>query len=168
MSLKETMPILSRHTGVWDGTYRYYDVDGNKIDEHKSRLFCRFPDEHTYHQTNHYFWKDGKTELRDFPTKIENNKIIFYTDIKGWAAEVPLDDFNRTVMLFWIRESEEDLYLYEMIQISDCGNYRSRTWQWFKNDKLFQRTLIDEQRVTSDWQAYENTSPTYDDIGKHK
>jgi len=165
MSLKETMPVLARHEGVWDGYYRYYDAAGNKIDEHKSRLLCRFPSEDSYHQTNHYFWEDGKTDGRDFPTKIEGNKMVFYTDIDGWAADVPLDEFNRTCMLNWTRRGEEDLYLYEMIQISDCGKYRARVWQWFKDGRLFQRTLIDEEFVSRDWQAYEDKEMNYNLIG---
>lgn len=166
MQLKDRMPVLYRHLGVWDGYYRYFDKDGVKIDEHKSRLLCRFPTEHTYHQTNFYFWQDGKKETRDFPTKIENNKIIFYTEVSGWAAEVPLDEFNRTVMLYWVRTNEDNLHLYEMIQISDCGKYRSRVWQWFKDGRLIQRTLIDEEFVTTDWQSYENLQPEYADIAQ--
>jgi hypothetical protein len=68
---------------------------------------------------------------------------------------VALDDFNRTTMLNWIRTGEPDLYLYEMIQLSDDGLSRARVWQWFKADRLFQRTLVDETFVTKDWQAYE-------------
>lgn len=156
MSLKESMPIIYSNEGVWEGWYRYFDIDGNKIDEHRSRLLCRFPDENTYHQTNFYFWEDGKTEVKDFPTRIEGNKLIFYTHIDGWAAEVPLDTFNRTTMLNWTRHNEPDLYLYEMIQVSDCRQYRARVWQWFKNGRLFKRTLIDEKFVTRDWASYEN------------
>ena len=32
--VKKQMPILARHEGVWEGWYRYYDADGNKVDEH--------------------------------------------------------------------------------------------------------------------------------------
>ena len=55
-------------------------------------------------------------------------------------------------------------HLYEMIQMSDDGLTRARTWQWFKNDRLFQRTLIDETRVSLDWSAYEGVDPLYDEI----
>jgi hypothetical protein len=51
-----------------------------------------------------------------------------------------------------------------MIQMSDDGLTRARTWQWFKNDRLFQRTLIDETRVSLDWSAYEGVDPLYDEI----
>ena len=47
-----------------------------------------------------------------------------------------------------------DAYLYEMIQLSDCGRYRSRVWQWFADGKLTGRTLIDEQRVSGRWDDY--------------
>ena len=32
-SLRETMPIIYSNEGVWEGWYRYFDIDGNKIDE---------------------------------------------------------------------------------------------------------------------------------------
>ena len=43
--LKTEMPTLARHEGIWEGTYRHYDKDGNKTDEHHSRLICRFPED---------------------------------------------------------------------------------------------------------------------------
>ena len=67
-------------------------------------------------------------------------------------------------MLHWTRNDDPGLYLYEMIQLSDCGKYRSRVWQWFRNGQLEQRTLIDEQRVSDDWAAYENSADTFEDI----
>ena len=156
--------MLERHEGVWEGFYRYYDAEGNKIDEHKSRLLCRIPAAGEYHQTNNYFWADGKKEVRDFPTRMEGEKIIFYTQIDGWAAPVDLDEYGRTMMLYWTRKNEPGLYLYEMIQMSDCGQYRNRTWQWFRDGRLIQRTLIDEQKVSSDWRAYDGLESEYGDI----
>jgi hypothetical protein len=52
-----------------------------------------------------------------------------------------------------------------MIQLSDDGLARARVWQWFKSDRLLQRTLIDERRVSADWAAYEKLDPGFDDIG---
>ena len=37
MSLKNSMPVLARHEGVWDGYYRYYNNQGIKVDEHKTQ-----------------------------------------------------------------------------------------------------------------------------------
>ena len=164
MSLREKMPLLARHEGVWDGYYRYFDISGNRIDEHKSRLLCRMVGDDDYHQTNYYFWADGKKDTRDFPAIVKEDRLVFYTEITGWAAEVPLDENNRTIMLHWTRNNEPGLYLYEMIQISDCGQYRARVWQWFREGRLFMRTLVDEQRVSEDWQAYDNKQADYADV----
>ena len=164
MSLREKMPLLARHEGVWDGYYRYFDNSGNKVDEHKSRILCRMIGTDDYHQTNYYFWADGKKDTRDFPAIVKEDRLVFYTEITGWAAAVPLDENNRTIMLHWTRNNEPDLYLYEMIQISDCGQYRARVWQWFRQGRLFMRTLVDEQRVSEDWQAYDNKEADYADV----
>ncbi len=164
MSLREAMPLLARHEGVWEGYYRYYDADGNKVDEHRSRLLCRIRDDSEYHQTNLYRWADGKTETRDFPAEVRDGRLWFATEIDGWAAAVDLDEKQRTMMLHWTRVDEPDLYLYEMIQISDDGTARARVWHWFKNDRLLQRTLVDEIRVSTDWAAYEDDDPGYEEI----
>ncbi len=164
MSLKEEMPLLARNEGVWDGFYRYFDSAGNKIDEHKSRLICRMLGEDGYHQTNHYFWEDGKKEIRDFPANVKDKRLWFYDKIDGWAAEVPLDANSRTMMLYWTRLNEPGIYIYEMIQLSDCGQYRARVWQWFLDGRLFQRTLVDEQRRSHEWESYDNEAAVYTEV----
>lgn len=164
MSLRASLPFLARNEGVWEGYYRYYDAAGSKIDEHRSRLICRIIDDHDYHQTNVYRWAGGKKETRDFPAEIQGERLVFTNEITGWAQAVDLDEHGRTMMLHWTRNGEPDLYLYEMIQLSDDGEARARVWQWFKKDRLLQRTLIDERRVSTDWAAYENLDPEYADI----
>jgi len=155
--LKALLPLLARHEGVWEGVYQVFNADGEKTDEHASRLICRFPDQGApYHQTNMYRWADGRREVRDFPAGVKDGRLFFDNDlINGWACDVALDDFKRTTMLNWVRTGEPDLYLYEMIQLSDDSQARARVWQWFKADRLFQRTLIQERFVSSDWAAYE-------------
>ena len=168
MDLRKRLPILARHEGIWDGWYRYYDPDGNKFDEHRSRLVCRFPETgpHPYHQTNHYSWADGRTEVRDFPADYSYGRLVFNNDlITGWAAEEPLDDLHRSVMLYWQRKGEPELELYEMIQISDCGQHRHRVWHWYRSGRIAMRTLIDESFVSRDWQKVTGHSFSGDSIG---
>lgn len=156
MEIKSAMPLLARNEGIWEGWYRYYDQQGNKVDEHRSKLICRFPASgpYPYHQTNHYTWSDGKREVRDFPATFRDGRVWFENElIHGWAAEVPLDEHHRTVMLYWRRKGEPDTYLYEMIQVSDCGRYRQRVWQWIRDGRCVLRTLIDEQKLTDNWQG---------------
>lgn len=155
--IKNHMPILARNEGIWDGYYRHYDAVGEKIDEHKSRLICRIPEDapNVYHQTNIYTWEDGRTETRDFPAIYRDGRIWFNNElIDGWAAELDLDASNRTTVLHWRRKEEPGLYFYEIIQLSDCGKKRARTWQWFRNDELSQRTLIDERKISDSWADY--------------
>ena len=154
--LKALHPTLARHEGVWEGMYRHYDADGNKTDEHRSRLICRFPEtgKHLYHQTNIYTWDDGRTETRDFPADIRDGRLWWDNEfIQGWAADMKLDTNGRTTVLNWTRTGDPDLYLYEMIQISDDGQARARTWHWYKNDRLFSRTLVNERKVSDSWEG---------------
>lgn len=158
MSIREDMPLLARHEGVWDGVYKYYNAAGEKIDEHASRLFCRLPDSgpYPYHQTNHYTWADGRTDIRDFPAEYRDKRIWWDNElIVGWASEVPLDQNGRTMMLYWQRTGDPSLYLYEMINLADNGVNRCRTWHWIRNGMLETRTAIEERLVTRDWRSLE-------------
>lgn len=158
MGFREEMPLLTRHEGVWDGVYTYFDRDGKQTDTHTSRLLCRVKDGDAfpYHQTNFYTWLDGRTETRDFPASYKDHRIWWDNDlIKGWAAEVGLDEKNRTVMLYWQRQGDPSLYLYEMIQIADDGKSRCRTWHWIRDGQLETRTAIQEVLVTRDWASVE-------------
>jgi hypothetical protein len=164
MGLKDEMPLLARHEGVWEGTYTYFDSEDRQVDKHSSRLICRIMGDdapHPYHQTNHYLWDDGRTDVRDFPATYRDGRVWWDNElIKGWAAEVALDEYNRTVMLYWQRQGDPDLYLYEMIQISDDGQSRCRTWHWIRNGKLETRTAIQEKLVTRDWRSFEKEMET--------
>jgi hypothetical protein len=160
--LRAAMPLLAENEGVWEGVYRYYDAQtGRLVDEHLSRLICRISDDPKchYHQTNHYFWADGRTETREFPAWYENGRIWWDNElIKGWAATMQPDDFNRSTCLNGTRKGEPDIYLYEMIQNSADRKLRARSWQWFRNDRCFQRTLIDEVFITRDWRGWTDMS----------
>ena len=140
------MPVLARHAGEWEGTYSYVGVDGERIDEHKSHLTCRFPEEGEwdYHQTNKYVWADGKQEEHVFPAKYAEGRIWWDTErIEGCAWEID----SRSICLTWVRKDLPGEYLYEMIQLSADGNKRGRTWHWFRDDEMYMRTLIKEHRV---------------------
>ncbi len=156
MDLSKEMPLLARHEGVWDGTYTYFNEKDEMIDQHRSRLFCRILDSgpYPYHQTNYYTWADGRTDVRDFPATYRDGRVWWDNDlIIGWAAAVSLDEYERTMMLYWQRTGDPSLYLYEMIQIADDGQSRCRTWHWIRNGKLETRTAIQENFVTRDWRA---------------
>jgi hypothetical protein len=158
MTISTAMPLLAKNGGVWEGVYRHYDsATGKLVDEHLSRLICRIKEGEVndYEQSNYYFWEDGRTDVREFPANYRDGRIWFDNElIAGWAAAMQPDDYNRSQCLNWVRKGEPDLYLYEMIQNSEDGLGRYRVWQWFRNGKCFQRTLIDEHFVTRDWQNW--------------
>lgn len=158
MGIREDMPLLARHEGVWDGSYTYYDAAGVKTDAHASRLFCRFVEDaaYPYHQTNYYTWADGRTEVRDFPAAYRDKRVWWDNElIVGSAWEVGEDANRRAMMLYWQRTGDPSLYLYEMIQIADDGQSRCRTWHWIRNGLLETRTAIQEVLVTKDWRSLE-------------
>jgi hypothetical protein len=156
MGIREDMPILARHEGVWDGSYKYYNAAGILVDEHKSRLFCRLTDSetHPYHQTNYYTWADGRQDIREFPAEYRDKRVWWNNDlIIGSCWEVQEDAEKRAMMLYWQRTGDPSLYLYEMIQISADGQNRCRTWHWIRNGLLETRTAIEESLVTKDWRS---------------
>ncbi|KRB40148.1 MAG: DUF3598 domain-containing protein [Pseudomonadota bacterium] len=144
--IRKAMPVLARHEGDWEGVYIHVDIDNKEIDRHRSKLQCMFPAEgpFAYHQINTYIWDDGREEEIHFPATFRDNRIWWDTDrIEGSAWEID----ERTVVLTWTRKGEPGTYLYEMIQLSEDGQHRGRTWHWFNEDKLFKRTCIKETRV---------------------
>jgi hypothetical protein len=140
------MPILVRHEGDWTGTYTIVDTAGKVIDRYESHLTCQFPENssHSYYQINRYKWSDGKREEYEFPGIYKDKALWFDTDrIDGKAWETG----NSTIILWFTYKTAPEMELYEMIQISADNNHRARTWHWFKNQQIYQRTLIQEERL---------------------
>ena len=50
-------------------------------------------------------------------------------------------------MLNWIRKDIPKSYFYEMIQINEASDTRSRVWHWFENDVLIKRVCISETKA---------------------
>lgn len=147
VNIRQEMPVLARHQGEWQGTYTLIDINGQILDHHNSYLCCQFPEDKpdSYYQINRYTWPDGKEQEFHFPGVYRDKKVWFDTErLEGYSWEV--DD---ATLLLWItyKGIPESMYIYEMIQISPCNNHRARTWQWFKNDHIYQRTLIQETRI---------------------
>ena len=145
-SIREEMPVLARHEGDWVGTYTLIDTEGTILDKHDSHLTCQFPEDspYPYYQTNRYQWPDGKREEHQFPGMYRDKKLWFDMErIHGYAWEAD----HSTLILWFTYKAMPEMYLYEMIQISPCNNYRSRTWHWFKNHQIYRRTLIQEERM---------------------
>lgn len=141
------MPAMVKHAGVWEGTYRHHDINNRELDVHKSRVECLFPSEgpYAYIQKNLFQWTDGREyrsvlngELRDGKLWWDNEMF----DGCSWETEYGL------ILLNLNRKDDPGANFYEIICLGDSGNDRARTWHWFKDGKLFKRTLCDERRVS--------------------
>lgn len=144
--LEDTMPAMLLHEGVWTGTYRYVDVAGNVTDQYESRIECTFPDAgpFAYVQKNRYTWDDGREQAYEFGGELRGARLWWDTERfsgYGWQTD---DDI---LMLTLDRKDEPGVLFTEMIMLAPNRDYRARTWHWFRDGKLFQRTLCDERRA---------------------
>lgn len=158
-----TMPVVAAQVGVWDGEYLHLDADNREIDRHASRLVCRLfdGDDGTARltQTNIYDWNDGTREIRYFEGLLQGDRInISNENIIGWVSPLAQDDTARTIMVGWVRSGEPDFRYHEMITVADDGMAKNRVWHWYRKGRLFQRTIINEVRTSSDWQSADDPS----------
>jgi len=144
--LASIMPNVVKHEGLWRGVYTHVDETGTLIDRHQSQVECIFPvsGDIVYIQKNHFTWDDGREYRAELPGTLKDAKIWWDTDtFSGYAWETSCG----LTLLNINRKDIPGAYFYEMIAMGDTGEFRSRTWHWFKGGKLFKRTLCEERRV---------------------
>ena len=146
-ALAAVMPAMLRHEGCWEGTYRFVDADGQLTDEYSSRIDCLFPDDgpFVYVQKNHYAWPDGRVFENEFGGELRGDRIWWDTDRFSGYGWVTADDI---VMLTLDRKDEPGVSFTEIIMFCPDPRYRTRTWHWFREGRLLQRTLCEERRVS--------------------
>jgi hypothetical protein len=143
----ERLPLLARHEGVWVGTYTFVTPSLEVLDRYDFRIRASFPEDgqgrRTYRQESDYRWSDGRTQSLAFEGALQDDAIVFDNGrIAGrmWALD------ERTLYLTFRYASEPEVEVCEMLQLSADGRSRARTWHWFRNERLFQLTLVDERR----------------------
>jgi len=145
--LEAVMPAMLFHEGWWDGWYRDFDLDGQLLDERQVKTHCEFPDtgEWSYVQHNWISWPDGREAQMEFGGRLEGDRIIWKTDrFSGYGWQT----YEHTIMLRLDRLDVQGACYVEMIGLFPGAENRARTWQWFKGDKPWKRTLCDERRIT--------------------
>ncbi|MEO9467413.1 DUF3598 domain-containing protein [Parasphingorhabdus sp.] len=162
MKIEEAMPQLLHHVGVWKGEYVHFDGDNREIDRHASMLICKLlnePGKQRLEQSNIYDWPDNSRETRHFVGILNNDKLVIQNEnIDGWVAPLVLDETERTLMVLWTKTDDASFRYYEMITLSEDGQTKNRSWHWYRDGRLFQRTLINEKLISRDWQAYDDPS----------
>ena len=141
--LKQLMPMILEHEGVWEGEYQHIDKLGNIIDQHKSRVECVFPSDGpvVYLQKNQFTWQDGRVHTAEFGGVMHDSKIYWDTETfkgYGWAVS------DRVFLLELERKDTPGASFTECIIMGSSKKKRARTWHWFKDGECYQRTLCNE------------------------
>ena len=144
--LEAVMPAMLLHEGWWDGWYRDFDLDGELLDERRVKTHCEFPDSGEWHYIQHNWinWTDGREMQVEFGGKLQGDRIVWKTDRfsgYGWQTH------EHTIMLRLDRLDVPGACYVEMIGLFPGAQTRARTWQWFKGDEPWKRTLCDEKRI---------------------
>jgi hypothetical protein len=145
MSIRDQMPLMLAHEGTWKGTYRHLSLSGELEDMHEATVRCEFPPEgkHAYIQHNHFIWADGREQKATLPGVLRDGKLWWDTDtFHGCAWES-----DGVILLHLHRKDEPGAYFVEIIVMGESGKDRARTWHWFKDGKLYRRTLCDEKKI---------------------
>ncbi|HAE93771.1 MULTISPECIES: hypothetical protein [Hyphomonas] len=139
-------PLLARGCGSWTGTYTHITPEGDVLDRHQVDTHSSFPLEADadFVLDIRNTWSDGRETRITLKADHRNNRLEWQDRLDGWMEEV--DD--RTVYLNFTYANDPSIRVCEMIQISEDGQSRARTWHWFKDDKLFKITLTNETRST--------------------
>ncbi len=142
----KNMPSLYAHQGVWEGRYRTVDIDGRTVDKHHSRVEVSFPESGPHYlQRNHFTWDDGRALEVEHPGYFVDGMLRWNTEhIEGAAWEAG----ERCIVFRWRRHDSPGSELTELIALGQGATHRARTWHWFRDGVCYQRTLIDEVRVT--------------------
>lgn len=145
--LANIMPAMVQHAGIWEGTYRHVDADGIELDCHDARIVCEFPTsgDIAYVQHNLFRWPDGREDRAMLPGTFRDGKLWWdLPSFHGYAWET----HDGIVMLNLTRRDEPGAHFVEVIVVGETGDYRSRTWHWFRQGRLYKRTLCEEVRVS--------------------
>ena len=143
---RQAMPAMLKHEGIWEGEYIHIDPSGQEIDRHGTRVVCEFPKtgRYAYIQHNTFTWNDGRVLNVTLPGEFRDGKLWWDTEtFHGCAWQSDAD----IVLLDLHRYDDPGARFFEMITLGETGTHRARTWQWFKNGRLFKRTLCNEHLV---------------------
>ncbi len=144
------LPALAAQMGVWEGTFRRYDADGQLRDAFPSTVVQRLEAREgrwLYSQTSLFpLAADGPTRI-EASGWIEGGRLWFHSDrLGGWAMDVP-DAPGTSVLLFESRDGS-NLRLQEISQLVDEGRRRFRTTQTLRDGQLLSRTHMEERRTS--------------------
>ena len=136
-------PAIDAHLGVWEGTYRYFDVRGTLEKQHRSRLTLR-RECNRWIQRNEYFYPDGRSETLTFLGDVREDGTLDFDDDRlvgtAWGS-------RGFVLLQW-RYTGQKYLNYEMINFVSPDR-RMRSWQLSGQGQPTGFVQITERRTRS-------------------
>ena len=152
-------PHIAGQQGVWRGVFRRYDPSGKLTAEFPSEITMRvIPKDGRldYHQTNRYFPEGKPKEVIESYGEVRDGRAYFgNARLEGWKMDVPDDPSQRSAVILMNYKDGSGMYVHEIVSVSSDGRYRARATQYLKEGRLVSRTLIDEEKITEDWAAYD-------------
>ena len=149
--------------GVYAGVFRRYDAGGQLLETVSSQVVIRLREENgrlLYHQTNLYTPGEGSSQRIDSHGEIRDGRIWFANErLQGWCQPAAGAGGTPGYLLAMTFTDGSGLQLQEHAVVSADGRRRYRVAQYFRNDHLVRRTLIDEERVSADWAAWDREHP---------
>jgi len=142
-----TLPLLSRHAGVWRGVYTHMAPDRTILDRHDFRILVELPGEPAcaYRQSSSYWWEDGRKQSLVFEAQYDAEADQVHWDNGRIAGHIYSLDAETLYLTF--RFAATQARVCEMIQLSPCGKHRARTWHWLdQQGELEKITLVEEAR----------------------
>lgn len=151
--LRRRMPLTASMEGVWEGTFRRVDANGEITEILPSRIIIRLlPDGEAfdYHQTN-ILNPDSETEQRiESYGKWDVDRLRFFNyRLEGWAKELAADEFGLTSVFLMKFKDGSGLSVSEIVSVKPGDpDKRMRATQYIKDGHIVRRTLIDEVKVS--------------------
>jgi hypothetical protein len=140
-------PVLARGAGHWTGVYTHLAPDGTLLDTHNVDTVSSFPDDGSadFRLEIRNSWEDGRTTGITLLADYRNDRLEWRDRLVGWMDEIDA----QTVYLNFTYADDPSVRVCEMIQVAPDGMSRSRTWHWFRDERLFKVTLTRESRVAA-------------------
>ena len=151
--LRRRIPLTAKMEGVWEGTFRRVDGNGEIMETLPSRITVRLlPDGeiYDYHQTNVLNpGSDDEQRIESFG-KWDVDRLRFFNDrLEGWAKAVAADEAGETSVFLMEFKDGSGLTVSEVVSFRPGDpDVRMRATQYMRDGHIVRRTLIDEIKVS--------------------
>lgn len=143
--MAKLMPVLARSGGKWVGTYTHIDPAGTVLETYEVRCTSGFPTDGSadYRLDTHNIWADGREARATHLADYRDGQLHW----RGGVLVGAMREVDDAIYLKFSFAADPALVVHEMIQVSQDGQARARTWHWFRDDRLFKITLTNERRA---------------------